>query len=639
MRALQGDGSNPVVANMPMVQNRLPPRYRVIEEVGQGGMAVVYRAQDETLKREVAIKVLHPHLLSEPESKARLEREARAVAKLQHDNILQIFDYSGSDSPSSYIVTEFIDGQTLKQFVTDRTLPAPEVGVLIGIEIARALGHAHSLGIIHRDVKPENVMVRKDGLLKLMDFGVAQIVDFERMTVTGQLLGSPAYMAPEALEGKPLDFRTDVFSVGIMLYQLTTGALPFSGRNPHEVLMRIAEGRFADPRSLNKSVADGLFRIIVRALARRPEDRYPTMAALLDDLVQFVTDAGLRDAREELRAYFTEQDGYARDLGARMTTALVAAGRKQRAAGRTVRALELWNRSLAIDPRNAEVARELRRLHGSRFARRAAMALAGTLAAGLLVLAIRPSLKQAAVVPPRVAVPAPLAPDGVAKAFRPVAPVAPTPAVATPRPSAQGMPASRRASVSAAATPAPHPASRPPTGPASTGVKDELPAKLRRFSLGPTPKRVEVWLDGAKQFDYEPGHTSLDVPWAGSHLVEFRSSYCLPYRLTLGPGHPVPSGDQIVAQLSWKDAFLVVKIVPPRPGVRIVVTTPESTGGGRPRRSLTPDPGVRMPIAFDQNDQSRKTLDVTVVAGEKTILKNVTVTAGETQTLTVPLDL
>src|SRR3954449_2499040 len=141
-----------------MVQSRLPSRYRVLEEVGQGGMAVVYRAQDETLKREVAIKVLHPHLLAEPESKARLEREAQAVAKLQHDNILQVFDYSGTSALASYIVTEFIDGQTLKQFFAPRKTPLPEVAALITIEVGNALAHAHGLGIIHRDVKPDNVM-------------------------------------------------------------------------------------------------------------------------------------------------------------------------------------------------------------------------------------------------------------------------------------------------------------------------------------------------------------------------------------------------------------------------------------------------------------------------------------------------
>src|SRR5690349_3390142 len=283
-----------------MEQAKIPERYRLIEEVGQGGMAVVYRAEDETLKREVAIKVLHHHLAAEPESKARLEREAQAVAKLRHENILEIFDYSGTGSGSAYIVTEFIDGKTLKQLIEARPLRHPEIAAMIAAEIGGALAHAHSLGIIHRDVKPENVMIRKDGVLKLMDFGIAQVVDLQRMTVTGQLLGSPSYMAPELIEGKPLDFRTDVFSVGIILYQMATGSLPFAGKNPHEVLRRIAEGRFADPRSLNRRISDSLVRVIARALARRPDDRYPDVSRLVEDLREMLADGGLTDVRGEL---------------------------------------------------------------------------------------------------------------------------------------------------------------------------------------------------------------------------------------------------------------------------------------------------------------------------------------------------
>src|SRR3954452_18391201 len=133
-----------------MEQAKIPDRYTLIEEVGQGGMAIVYRAQDETLKRVVAIKVLHQHLATEPESKAGIEREAQAVAKLRHENILEIFDYSGLDSQSAYIVTEFIDGQTLQQFLNTRPLRFPEVAALCAIEVCGALAHAHSVGVLHR---------------------------------------------------------------------------------------------------------------------------------------------------------------------------------------------------------------------------------------------------------------------------------------------------------------------------------------------------------------------------------------------------------------------------------------------------------------------------------------------------------
>ena len=214
-------------------------------------MAVVYRARDTALDRQVAIKVLHAHLTSQPDSKARLQREARAVAKLSHDNIVEIFDYAGTDTRSAYIVSEFVDGETLAQLQARTGIGVPEIGALISLEIARALEHAHALGIIHRDVKPENVMVRKDGAVKLTDFGVAQLVDMERMTVTGQILGSPAYMAPEVVDGGDVDVRTDLFSLGVLLYKLTVGALPFGGRNPHEVLRNILAGAYTDPRRLN----------------------------------------------------------------------------------------------------------------------------------------------------------------------------------------------------------------------------------------------------------------------------------------------------------------------------------------------------------------------------------------------------
>ncbi len=323
---------------------------------------MVYRAHDEKLRREVAVKVLHSHLLAEPESRARLEREARAVAKLNHDGILQIFDYSGEEAASSYIVTEFIDGQTLKQFLTNRKLPVPELAALIVMELGEALGHAHSLGIIHRDLKPENVMVRKDGVLKLMDFGVAQVVDLERMTVTGQILGSPAYMAPEVLDGRTLDFRSDIFSVGVMLYQMATGALPFPGKNPHEVLRKVSEGKFADPRTVNRLVSDQLARVIAKALARKPEDRYATIQDMVDELRAYAADAGLGTAKDELRTYLTEPDEYEKTIVPRMVSSLVESGLREQVARHRARALELWNRALAFEPDNQAVLTELQRL-------------------------------------------------------------------------------------------------------------------------------------------------------------------------------------------------------------------------------------------------------------------------------------
>src|SRR3954447_22311113 len=244
-------------------------------------MAIVYRGIDRSLKRVVAVKVLHKHLADYQEARDRFEREAQAVAKLRHENILEIFDYAAKPDQESYIVTEFIDGQTLKQRITDRPIGFPEIGAMVALQVCRALAHAHAHGILHRDVKPENIMIRNDGIVKLMDFGISHMVDLERLTVTGQLLGSPAYMAPEHVEGRPIDYRTDVFAIGIVLYQLTVGKLPFEGKNPHEVLKRIAESRFLDPRQANPRIGNRLGRISLRAMAAVPGDRFPAVSEMV----------------------------------------------------------------------------------------------------------------------------------------------------------------------------------------------------------------------------------------------------------------------------------------------------------------------------------------------------------------------
>ena len=607
-----------------MEQAKIPERYTLLEEVGQGGMAIVYRATDETLKRVVAIKVLHQHLAAEPESKARLEREAQAVAKLRHENILEIFDYSGLDSPSAYIVTEFIDGQTLKQFLAGRTLRHPEVAALVAMEVCGALAHAHSVGVLHRDVKPENVMVRKDGLLKLMDFGIAQVLDLQRMTVTGQLLGSPAYMAPEIVEGKQLDFRTDVFSVGIMLYLLATGSLPFTGKNPHEVLRRITEGKFTDPRMVGRGVDQALSRIITKALARRPEDRYSDVVLLADELRAYLHDAGLGDTRAELRAFFAGPDAYEAALPKRLAAALTAAATRHLAAKRSAKALEVWNRVLAFDPNNAVVAAALRRLEGRARLKLATILVcsAGLLAAGSGVgvkkLASRAreraraeavALQKASVAPvaPALAAPAAVAP-----------PVVPGPATVAVEPPPG---AATKRTAGATRTRAARPAV---VVPAPTPVPAE-PASTRTFTLGPTPQNVDVYLDGQRQFGYDVDHTKIAVPWAGVHHIEFRSpsNCCFPERIPVGPDQPLPADSIIARRLKWKPAHLVVTTDPAGAATRLLVREPNrgSTTAARP--------GEEIDIPFFADDDSSKEVEISADDGDGFATERVRVRAGQ----------
>lgn len=361
-------------------------KYELIEKVGQGGMAVVYRGMDRSLHREVAVKVLHDHLADYQEARDRFAREARAVAKLRHENILEIFDYSGSDSASSYIVTEFIDGQTLKELISERPLAQPESGAMIMVDVCRALAHAHGLGVLHRDVKPENIMIRRDGVIKLMDFGIAQMLDMQRLTVTGQLLGSPAYMAPEHVTGDPLDFRTDVFAVGIVLYQLTVGRLPFQGQNPHELLKRIVECKYRDPRQANPLIGRSLGRIIDRALAREPAQRFADIRDMQEALERYLTEeCGMTELRRELARLFADPEGYEQALAQTLGDHLSRRGQEITPRD-PVTALELFNRVLTMDPERKDVLAAIEGMSRRRRRTRLLVGLAATLLALVLVV-------------------------------------------------------------------------------------------------------------------------------------------------------------------------------------------------------------------------------------------------------------
>lgn len=373
---------------MPTLVGTQLDKYQLLEEVGHGGMAVVYRAHDSVLQREVAVKVLHAHLADREESKLRLQREAIAVAKLRHDNILEIFDYSGPQAADSYIVTEFIHGPTLREWIDDSLDPRPAVAALIIHRLCLALGHAHRSSIIHRDIKPENVMIRmEDGCLKLMDFGIAQLLDNQKLTMTGQLIGSPAYMAPELISGRPLDARTDLFSLGIILYQLSTGELPFTGRNPHEVLNRISDGDFPAPSSVCPSVDRDLEAIIAKALATSPNERYQTVDSFAKELELYLAEVGVEASSQELARYFRSPAAYVVELDERVCAAMLRCAEEAAKSSHTGRAIRYLARILEIDAGHREAKAMLARLRTRERRTRQALLAAGLLAAGGLVTA------------------------------------------------------------------------------------------------------------------------------------------------------------------------------------------------------------------------------------------------------------
>ncbi|EDM79046.1 serine/threonine protein kinase [Plesiocystis pacifica SIR-1] len=382
---------------MPSLAGQKLDKYDMLEEVGHGGMAVVYRGRDTVLDREVAVKVLHAHLADREESRRRLQREAKTVAKLHHDNIVEIFDSSDPTSTKeSYIVCEFIHGETLRDWIDAAHESRPVIAAMITHRLCLPLDHAHSLGIVHRDIKPENVMIRTDGCLKLMDFGIAQILDTQRLTTTGQLLGSPAYMAPELISGKPVDKRIDIFALGVMLYQLSTGELPFAGRNPAQVLNRILEGDYKAPGLVDPRVDGELEGIIAKALARSPADRYQTAAALAKDLEYYLANIDVEASVAELAKYFDGPAAYVPGLDDRVCRALTRKAAQAMRDGNGARALKLLGRVLEINPDDTRAAAMLDRVRvrGQRMRQATGaaglLAFVGIVAAGVMLLRPEP---------------------------------------------------------------------------------------------------------------------------------------------------------------------------------------------------------------------------------------------------------
>jgi tRNA A-37 threonylcarbamoyl transferase component Bud32 len=361
-------------------------RYRIVEQIGSGGMAVVYKGVDTALDREVAVKVLHPHLASKEESRRRFTREAKAVAKLHHRNILEIYDFSGDDGAESYIVTEYIRGKTLRKLGEEEPFHPPEIAAMAAHELASALEHAHAIGVIHRDLKPENVMIRDDGIVKLTDFGIAKIIDRdERMTMTGALVGSPAHMAPEVIEGVEAGAEADIFSLGTILYWLCTRKLPFTGNNTTQTLKLILDGKYEDPRIGNAAVSDDLAVVLSRCLARDPAARFPRASALREALSTLLAEAGIDHPGEELANFFADPAGYRTQFSKQLVARLVDRADAFVKAGRNPKALDCVNRVIALDPTNSRALEILGRMKRRRRAARAAWLGSGAIGIAALV--------------------------------------------------------------------------------------------------------------------------------------------------------------------------------------------------------------------------------------------------------------
>lgn len=480
-------------------------KYEILEEIGHGGMATVYKARDTRLDRLVAVKVLHPHLRTAEEARTRFTREAKSVAKLRHTNILEIYDYSGDESEESYIAAELLTGPTLRAFVDKGAEVPAEVAACFVIEIARALTAAHEKGIVHRDVKPENVLIHEARCIKLTDFGIAQMVDAQGFTATGQILGSPGHMAPEQIEGGEIDVRTDLFSLGTVLYYLAVSRLPFVGRNPHQVLKRIMDGDFPDPLRVRPTIGGELKAIIDKSLTHEPGGRYQDAAEFEVALTDFVMRAGEEDPTALLAEFLGDPVATTARLEAQVVPRLIERGTEASSAGDVGTALDCFNRALALDEGNELALRRIEQM-GQRGRRRRMLSIGLALVFGFSGLG---AIGYAIGGPQDPPVPAVILPEGLdagvdsdtdAESLALSQPDAALEdaalAVADAAPDAQAHQVVQKAAVL-----------RPPRGP-------------RRVNFAVRPRNVSISINGAPLQEFGPGHLQhMELPTGRTHTA------------------------------------------------------------------------------------------------------------------------
>ncbi|HKH11894.1 MAG TPA: Stk1 family PASTA domain-containing Ser/Thr kinase [Rubrobacter sp.] len=261
-------------------------RYDIVRPLGSGGMGEVYLARDRTLGRDVALKVLRSQYAGDRESAERFKREAMSAARLSHPSIVQVYDRGDTEDGSSYIAMEYVPGGTLKERITEEGPLDARLAASYGYQVAEALGAAHAKGIVHRDIKPQNVLITAPGRAKVADFGIARAASAagDAQTQTGAVMGTAGYMSPEQALGHPATPKSDLYSLGVVLYEAVTGALPFTADNPIAVSMKHVNEAPRPPKDLNPAVPDGMNAVIMRLLSKDPEDRYPDTETLAEDL-------------------------------------------------------------------------------------------------------------------------------------------------------------------------------------------------------------------------------------------------------------------------------------------------------------------------------------------------------------------
>lgn len=651
-------GGPPSSGGMPQLD-----KYELLEEIGHGGMATVYRARDPRLGREVAVKVIHKHLRESREVGTRFVAEARAAAKLRHPNIVEVFDVSTEEDPERFLVVELLRGTTLRKILQQhRDMPA-EIGACIVLDICAALENAHESGIIHRDIKPENVLVELPGdraaasgrnkgpasggeageistpvpgeagrsssdevssrpsgsgrrgkrgkghdpgvVIKITDFGIAKILDAQGVTSTGQVLGSPAHMAPEQIEGGEVDARTDVFAVGVLMYECLVGHLPFEGKNPAQVLRKVLDGIYPPADRERASVGGRWSKILAGALARDAAQRTATPAALAEQIRAELEALGIVDPPAEVTAYFADPTGHAADLAARLVPRLVARGEAARKAGDVPGAAADFNRALALAPSDLSILKRITTLNTSasrrQLARRLGAIALAAVVVGMLTAQIARMVKASAAGQPQPSA---------------------TPSIVADTPSAHPS-ATASASAPAVVSAAPVDAARPkPTsttaavtpGPSTTTTVQPVAPSARKVRIRRNPPGARVVVDGV-----ERNSTPFELS-VGNHTIEIsiQSPCCISPKSTffeVSPPDPSKPDEAQIVQASLEM----------NPAEVTLVGAPAGGSAGCSMFALNPGSTIKVkmvaaeattPCTFTAPDREAKQKTFTIKAGE-----------------------
>jgi serine/threonine-protein kinase len=547
-------------------------------------MASVFRAHDSQLGRDVAVKVMGMTIATRGEGAERFRREAHAVAALKHPGIVEIYDFVDATAEDpSYIVAELIEGPTLRRLLDERQARLlPEVAALIALPLAEALATAHARGIVHRDVKPDNVMIERRSdrsRVVITDFGVAHIRGLETMTASGALVGSPAYMSPEQARAHEVGPGTDIWALGVLLYEMATGCLPFPGKDPFCVIASVVRGTFRRPSQIAATVGPRFERIVLRCLSPNPAARYPNAGELAADLRELAGEAGLLPEQPALCRFLDDPAKFEAELRPKVADVAVAQARRRARRGELARALAEIGRATAYVPSHAGANALLKKLSAGRTALR----VAGVVAASLVLTTTTwlawhpPWRKPAPVVSPTQPKPPPK-PTPAGSATGPASP-SPSPLPVGERvaetdqrrlperggampPSVAKLKPARRAGTSGTSA-VPQPAATPTVAPAEQPAPSPAPEPATpKTSEQPSPGVVQLFATGAicyPSLDAEPA--TVFMPRYQGVAPGRHTIFCT--RNKGGAKEPVgeidlPPGARVERTVTQKDGKLVL---------------------------------------------------------------------------------